>query len=195
MAKKNQLTKSDYLSQSDFKKLLNGLHEDKQYIWELYARISFCTALRSSDVLSLRWSDVINKNEIVKVEKKTRKTRRVPINNSIKNKIQNLYNILDCPNRNDLIFVSKITGRAMTIQYINNKTKAWKIRYKLTLGNFSTHTFRKTFGRYIYDSTENKSEALVILNSIFKHSSIDITKVYIGLREDEINSAFNLIQF
>jgi len=83
----------------------------------------------------------------------------------------------------------------MTIQYINNKTKAWKIRYKLTLGNFSTHTFRKTFGRYIYDSTENKSEALVILNSIFKHSSIDITKVYIGLREDEINSAFNLIQF
>jgi len=195
MAKKNQLTKSDYLSQSDFKKLLNGLHEDKQYIWELYARISFCTALRSSDVLSLRWSDVINKNEIVKVEKKTGKTRRVPINDSIKNKIQNLYNILDRPNRNDLIFVSKITGRAMTIQYINNKTKAWKIRYKLTLGNFSTHTFRKTFGRYIYDSTENKSEALVILNSIFKHSSIDITKVYIGLREDEINSAFNLIQF
>lgn len=44
MAKKNQLTKSDYLPMEDYKKLLYLLHKDRQYLWELYARLAFCTA-------------------------------------------------------------------------------------------------------------------------------------------------------
>ena len=36
MAKKNQLTKSDYLPMEDYKKLLYLLHKDRQYLWELY---------------------------------------------------------------------------------------------------------------------------------------------------------------
>ena len=53
MAKKNQLTKSDYLPMEEYKKLLRLLHKDRQYLWELYARLAFCTALRVSDILSL----------------------------------------------------------------------------------------------------------------------------------------------
>lgn len=54
--------------------------------------------------------------------------------------------------------------------------KEWKAKYKLDIENFSTHTFRKTFGRYVYDTSENKSEALLLLNRIFNHSNIEITK-------------------
>ena len=36
MAKKNQLTKSDYLPMEEYKKLLRLLHKDRQYLWELY---------------------------------------------------------------------------------------------------------------------------------------------------------------
>ena len=39
-----------------------------------------------------------------------------------------------------------------------------------------------------------KSEALLLLNRIFNHSNIEITKIYICIREDEINSIFDSIR-
>lgn len=194
MAKKNQLTKSDYLSMDELKKLLDKLHKDKQYIWELYARVSFCTALRASDVLSLTWADILNKGALTKTEKKTGKTRRIPFNLHTQDRIYELYMLLKRPNPAELIFSNKHTKKPFTIQYINRLAKQWKEKYQLNIANFSTHTFRKTFGRFVYDSNQNKSESLVLLNSIFSHSSIDITKVYIGLRDDEIKSVFASIK-
>ena len=46
MAKKNQLTKSDYLPMEEYKKLLRLLHKDRQYLWELYARLHCTTSIR-----------------------------------------------------------------------------------------------------------------------------------------------------
>lgn len=193
MAKKNQLTTSDYLQMSEYKKLLKKLHDDKKYIWELYARLAFCTALRASDVLSLTWADILHKSSITKTEKKTKKTRKIPLNDNVQTRIEELYIILKKPNPNGLIFQSPVTGLPYTIQYLNRIMKTWKDKYKIDIGNFSTHTFRKTFGRYVYDNSENKSESLLLLNRILNHSSIEITKVYICIREDEINSVFDSI--
>ena len=108
-------------------------------------------------------------------------------------RIEELYIILKKPNPNGLIFQSPVTGLPYTIQYLNRIMKTWKDKYKIDIGNFSTHTFRKTFGRYVYDNSENKSESLLLLNRILNHSSIEITKVYICIREDEINSVFDSI--
>ena len=190
MAKKNQLTKSDYLAMPELKKLLNGLHRDKKYIWGFYARLSFCTALRASDVLSLTWADIINRSYLVKTEKKTGKTRKIAFSERTQRYIDEAYLLMKKPNPNELIFKSKVTGEALTIQYINKIIKKWKDRYLINIGNFSTHTFRKTFGRYVYDTAKDKSNALLLLNQIFKHSTIEVTKVYIGLRQEEINSVF-----
>ncbi|MDC2299922.1 tyrosine-type recombinase/integrase [Bacteroides stercoris] len=195
MAKKNQLTKSDYLPMEDYKKLLYLLHKDRQYLWELYARLAFCTALRVSDILPLTWSDILHKGSLTKSEKKTGKVRKIPFNLNIQTRIEELYMLLKRPNPNELIFKSKFTGTSISPQYLNRIMKEWKIKYKLNIENFSTHTFRKTFGRYVYDTSENKSEALLLLNRIFNHSSIEITKVYICIRKDEINSIFDSIRF
>ncbi len=193
MAKKNQLTKSDYLPMPEFKKLLKELHKDKKYIWELYARISFCTALRCSDVLSLTWHDIINRCSLTITEKKTGKTRKIPFNLQTQDRIDEAYVLMKKPNPNELVFYNRKTRKPFTIQYINKLAKEWKEKYGLTIGNFSTHTFRKTFGRYVYDTSKDKSEALILVNSILNHSTIDVTKVYIGLRQDEVNSVFNSI--
>lgn len=174
----------------ELKKLLNGLHRDKKYIWEFYARLSFCTALRASDVLSLTWADIINRSYLVKTEKKTGKTRKIAFSERTQRYIDEAYLLMKKPNPNELIFKSKVTGEALTIQYINKIIKKWKDRYLINIGNFSTHTFRKTFGRYVYDTAKDKSNALLLLNQIFKHSTIEVTKVYIGLRQEEINSVF-----
>jgi len=190
MAKKNQLTKSDYLPVKELKRLLDRLHKDKQYMWELYARVSFCTALRISDVLSLTWADILHKGSLTKTEKKTGKTRRIPFSYRTQERFEELYLLMKRPNPAELIFKNKHTGLPFTSQYINRLAKEWKEKYELQISNFSSHTFRKSFGRYVYDNNENKSEALVLLNSIFSHSSINVTKVYIGLRDDEIKSVF-----
>nr|UVY05149.1 MAG: integrase family protein [Bacteriophage sp.] len=193
MAKKNQLTKSDYLPMSEFKKLLKELHKDKKYIWELYARLSFCTALRCSDVLSLTWHDIWNRCSLTVTEKKTGKTRKIPFNLQTQERIDEAYLLMKRPNPNELIFYNKKTRKTFTIQYINQMAKRWKEKYDLNIDHFSTHTFRKTFGRYVYDTSKDKSEALILVNSILNHSTIDVTKVYIGLRQDEVNSVFNSI--
>ena len=193
MAKKNQLTKRDYLPMSEFKKLLKELHKDKKYIWELYARLSFCTALRCSDVLSLTWHDIWNRCSLTVTEKKTGKTRKIPFNLQTQERIDEAYLLMKRPNPNELIFYNKKTRKPFTIQYINQMAKRWKEKYDLNIDHFSTHTFRKTFGRYVYDTSKDKSEALILVNSILNHSTIDVTKVYIGLRQDEVNSVFNSI--
>ena len=187
MAKKNQLTKSDYLPMEDYKKLLYLLHKDRQYLWELYARLAFCTALRVSDILPLTWSDILHKGSLTKSEKKTGKVRKIPFNLNIQTRIEELYMLLKRPNPNELIFKSKFTGTSISPQYLNRIMKEWKIKYKLNIENFSTHTFRKTFGRYVYDTSENKSEALLLLNRIFNHSSVEITKVYICISNTSVN--------
>ena len=106
MAKKNQLTTSDHLEYSEFEKLLSALHADKDYFWELYARLAFCTACRGGDILNFTWLDILDKEEATIVEQKTGKARRITFNKSVRNTIHKLWELLDKPNRNEFIFKS-----------------------------------------------------------------------------------------
>lgn len=195
MAKKNQLTTSDHLSYKDFEKLLEGLHKDKDYFWELYARMAFCTACRVSDVTKLKWKDVLNKPACVITEKKTGKTRRITFNQSVQKKIAELHRLMGCPDIDTYMFASRKTGQPITVQRINQKLKGFKYKYALHINNFSTHTFRKTFGRYVYETNHRSAESLLLLNKILNHSNIQVTKTYIGITQDEINSVFDSISF
>ncbi len=110
-------------------------------MWELYARLAFCTALRVSDILSLAWADILHKGSLTKIEKKTGKVRKIPFNLSIQTRIEELYILLKRPNPNELIFKSKFTGVSVSSQYLNRIMKEWKAKYKLDIEKFSTHTF------------------------------------------------------
>lgn len=195
MSRKNQLTTADHLSYSEYEKLLKCLHDDKEYIWEMYARLSFCTACRASDVLKFRWLDVIDKTETTVQERKTGKARIIKFNASVRQKLRSLWELLGCPNRALYIFENKHTGKPMTIQNINQQLKLMKCRYRINVGNFSTHTFRKTFGRYVYDKHGHSAESLILLNKILNHSNIQVTKAYIGITQDEINNIYDSIRF
>ena len=85
-------------------------------------------------------------------------------------------------------------GNPVSRQYLNVIVKLWKKKYSLELGNFSTHTFRKTFGRYVYEKMGRSQESLVYLNHIFRHTSIQTTMIYIGIRDDEVGGIFNSIE-
>lgn len=195
MAGRNQLTTSDYLSFSEYERLIDSLHKDENYFWEAYARISFCTACRASDVLNLRWCDILDKSETTVVEKKTGKPRTILFNKSVRKKIKELHALLGNPDTDNYVFQNNKTGRPITIQRVNQTLKELKRHYRLIIGNFSTHTFRKTFGRYVYEKNHRSAESLILLNMIFRHAEIDTTKTYIGITQDEINSVYNSISF
>ncbi len=187
---KGQLTTADYLPISEFHKLLNALEKDGEYLWETYCWLSFCTAFRASDVRTLQWKDVLNRQELVKVEQKTKKNRLVKFSRKSQEKTQHLYELQGCPDVNGLIFANPATGQPYSLVHINRLLKVFRVKYRLPIKAFSTHTFRKTFGRYVYETMGRTSEALVLLNQIFKHSNIDTTRRYIGLAQEDIDKVF-----
>ena len=63
-------------------------------------------------------------------------------------------------------------------------------------GNICTHSLRKTFGRQVYTMNgENAELALVKLMELFNHSSVSITKSYLGLRQEEILQTYDCLSF
>ncbi len=193
MAKKNQLTTSDHLPYDEFVRLLDCLHNDGEYRWEMFARLSFCTACRASDTLKFRWKDILGAASVTIVEQKTKKTRKIPFNPSVQKAFHDLWKLLDCPDKNDYIMPSPQGDKPLTIQFVNMKLKDFKFKYRLKIENFSTHTFRKTFGRFVYDSNNHSAESLILLNKILNHSSLQVTKTYIGITQEEVAGIYNSI--
>lgn len=193
MAKKNQLTTSDHLPYEEFVRFLDCLHRDGEYRWEMFARLSFCTACRASDTLRLKWKDILGVSSITIVEQKTKKVRRVPFNPSVQKSFHDLWKLMDCPDKNDYVMSSPHRDKPLTIQMVNRTLKTFKYKYGLQIENFSTHTFRKTFGRYVYDINNHSAESLILLNKILNHSSIQVTKTYIGITQEEVAGIYNSI--
>lgn len=191
---KGQLTTADYLPIVEYQRLLQGLEKDGLYLWEAYCWLSFCTGFRASDVRSLRWKDVLGKNELVRIEQKTRKSRLVKFNRNVQEKNTALYRQLGNPDTELYIFANPRTGQPYSLEHINRLLKTYRIRYRLPIKAFSTHTFRKTFGRYVYELLGRSAEALILLNQIFRHSDLETTRRYIGLAQEDIDKVFASIR-
>ena len=87
-------------------------------------------------------------------------------------------------------------GTVYTVQRINVMLKEIKKKYRLQIGNFSCHSLRKTFGRQVYNMNNDNSElALVKLMELFNHSSVSITKRYLGLRQEELLNTYDCLSF
>lgn len=192
MSKKGSITTADYLDYDEFKRLLECLTNDHKYLWAFYCLMSFCLGLRASDVRKLKWGDVLNKRSVIVTEKKTQKTKGIPIGQNTMEHISKMYEMEKHPKLCEYIFQGeKSNGKPVSIQYINRLTKIWKRKYHIKVGNFSTHTFRKTFGRYVYEKRNRSNEALLELNRIFRHQNLQTTMIYIGITDDNIYKVFD----
>ena len=142
MAKKGVLTKSDYLPYEEFLSTLEKLREDRLYWEELYFTIAFASALRVSDIRMLKWENVLNKNSIILIEKKTKKNREVRLNDETVSIIKELYTLMGKPSVNSYLFEG-YKNKPMGIWQINKRLKDVKDRYNLSIDHFSTHSFRQ----------------------------------------------------
>ena len=186
---------SDYMEWDVMLSLIRKLYRDKNYRISLLIGCGCFFGLRISDILTLTWEMLLSDNKFVLNEKKTGKRRVVKINADFQKHIQQCYKALNIKNDNEKCFISQ-KKTVFSTQRINVLLKQIKKQYNLKIEHFSTHTFRKTFGRKVYESSgEDANMALIKLSEIFNHSNISITKIYLGIREKELLETYDLLDF
>ena len=79
MSKKYSNTTADYLSWEQNLILIRKLFDDKNYKMSLLISMGSFWGLRISDLLRLRWEDVLDKDTFTLAEKKTGKPREIKI--------------------------------------------------------------------------------------------------------------------
>ena len=195
MSLKYSTTTADYLVWSDAMNLIRKLAKDENYKMSLLIALGCFTGLRISDILALRWEQILNTEEFSIIEKKTGKKRVLRLNPQLQQHILECYEHIQPIGMKAPILVSQ-KGTVFTIQRINVILKEIKRKYRLKVKNFSCHSLRKTFGRQVYNmNSENSELALVKLMELFNHSSLAITKRYLGLRQEEILETYDCLTF
>ena len=149
------------------------------------------SALRISDLLELKWKDVYNfkdenfKKHLITYEKKTGKETWIAINENARNGLQEYMKFLKKISGEDYIFKGKNNGGHLS------RSQAFLIikhaAGELNLENgISCHSMRKTFGYYAWKCGTPPA----VLMDIYNHSSYEITKRYLGIKQDDKDSVF-----
>jgi len=140
------------------------------------------TGLRISDILSLKVGQVRGKEHVTVKEQKTNKLREVvllPIMNEIEEYTKGRYD-------EEWLFPSRKGNKAIT------KVQAYRVLRKasetanLDHIQISTHTMRKTFGYWHYQTNKD----IAVLQEILNHADPSTTRRYIGITQDEIKATY-----
>ena len=146
------------------------------------------TALRISDLLRLRWSDVYDEKkqvfykEISLIEKKTGKTKTIALNKQILGALR-LY----LPHRRGKFIFASNRKEDKAI----SRVQAWRIIHAAVealgiAGKIACHSLRKTWGYHAW----NKGIPPVVIMTIYNHSSFKVTMRYLGIEQDDLNEAY-----
>ena len=196
MSIKGQNTTTTYMEWNDFISIITRLEKDENYKFCLLISIGVFTGLRISDLLTLTYSDLLNNETFTLREMKTKKQRSIKVNKDLKGIVSRIVSKSNITNLNQLIFINKYGTKSIDKSYVNVKLKELVKKYRLKLdGNVSTHTFRKTLGRRVMEVNNYSNESLVLLMELFGHSSMSITKRYLGIREQEIHNVYDSLTF
>ena len=191
---------ADALDWDEALSVIDRLNEDGKYRDALLICTGCNLGLRISDILQLKWYQLLDSDVLQITEKKTSKRRSIKVNTYLRAKARLAFDELCIEDKNRYIFVpwndnsgSRPYSRIRAHQILKEIQK----EYRLTSAKvFSTHSLRKTFGRRVW-LTENKrgrgDQALMLLSEVFGHSSTAITKRYLGIRQEEILSIYDQI--
>ena len=168
---------------------------DKRGETRNYVLISLCvhTALRISDILKLNCNDVYDfknrkiRKSITITESKTGKSKIVALNKAI---IRALSSYLPKANPNTPLILNDRTNKAISrIQaYRLIRTAAESINIPHTV---SCHSLRKTFGYHAWKSGTSPA----VIMEIYNHSSLAVTRRYLGVTQDDKNEVYINLKF
>lgn len=184
MALKGTITTSDCIDFDICKRVgLKLVTGDKTRIFGLYILTSIYTGLRMSDVLNIQWS-ILDNSTYTTREKKTGKAKTITLN-SVLIEILNKYK-----NNGDGGYIFKSQkGTVYSKQSINRLMKL-HFKNEANASNISSHSLRKSFGNRIYVSHGKTDGILHLLSEMFNHSSVNITRKYLGLKQEQYDNIY-----
>jgi len=152
------------------------------------------TALRISDLLRLRWEDVYDfekrrvRATINVTEKKTKKNKIIALNKSVISSLTLLAS--ENAQRGRFIIENAQTGKAISrIQaYRLIRAAAEALQFE---NRVSCHSLRKTFGYHAWKSGVSPA----VIMEIYNHSSLAVTRRYLGVTQDEKNAVYLGLDF
>lgn len=195
MALKGSFTTADALDWDEMVSLVHRLYRDGDYRMSLLIAIQCMWGLRIGDVLRLRWNQILNVGELAINEQKTGKRRFIKMNANLQKHIQDCYSALGSPDTMQPVFLSR-QNTTYSREWVNMKLKTYKIKYRLHLKNYSSHSHRKTFGKHVVEMAgANAEKALIKLSEIFSHSSCEVTRRYLGMKTEEISEVYTSLEF
>jgi integrase len=152
--------------------------------------IGINTNLRASDLVRISVGMVNDLNvgdELVLIEKKTEKERRISLNRDCIDTIQNLINSFKQPRKDDSQLFRGRQGdiKPIGVNYLVNK---W-VKIINLKGKYGAHSLRKTFG---YHMRVQHKVSIPILMQIFNHHSQKQTLDYLCVQPDEIKEVYML---
>ena len=189
MSQKGTITTSDYL---DFDRTLNKcikiLKTEKKFKIPFLVIVGINSGLRISDILTLKHKD-FQTNSIEIKEKKTNKYRKITINDNLKSAYKIFLSRLDEEPENDnFIFVSQ-KNSVFAVRSVNRELKEILSDNNGKL-NVSSHSLRKTFGRRVFQNNKESEKSLIFLSDMFNHSSVSLTRRYLGIRKEELENIY-----
>jgi integrase len=147
--------------------------------------IGINNGLRIGDILKLRVRDVqdLKPGDVLRVkEQKTGKENILLINKTTWKALKQYLDFYR-PDSAEYVFQSQKSGQPITVSYANQLIKGWCKKINL-IGNYGTHTLRKTFG---YIQRIQYGVGFELLCKRFNHSSPAVTMRYLGIEDKEVN--------
>ena len=195
MSLRNTKTTADYIPWDSAINVVHRLYKDKNYVMSLFVACGIFTGLRVTDLRALRWNQLLDGGVLTITEHKTKKERQIKLNPDFVEHVRQCYDAMGIKNPNEHCFLSQ-KKTVISIQWFNRLLKDVKKKYKLPCNHISCHALRKSFGRAIFEKSEENSEmALIKFSEVFGHSNTQITRRYLGLKTEEILSAYDLLSF
>jgi integrase len=157
---------------------------------EVMFTIGINSSLRISDLLSLTFGDVMDKNgrvaqDIALKERKTGKLKKIPLNKAIRDALTEYINSLGKIDPNMPLFPSRQGGSSIC---------RWRARQILSsagemvgLKRIGTHSLRKTFGYHVYQRTGGN---LGLVQKLLNHASSADTLRYIGIDREQMDNTY-----
>ena len=197
MSLKGQYTTADYLEWDVAMNLIRQLYRDGDYRMSVFWGCSCFLGLRYSDLSVLTWGQLLSSDTLSIIEKKTGKRRTIRINKGLQAHIKLCHDELGIIDDSQPYLLNRFGG-IQSIQMVNRLLKDIKVKYHIKMGNISTHSGRKTFGRHIVEMAGPNAEmALIKLAELFNHvgSGTSVTRRYLGLRQEELGEVYDSLQF
>jgi integrase len=173
------------------------LWSDRQMTLGFYIIFALNTGLRVGDILARRHNELATLragDHLTIQESKTRHhaghaARVIQMNKRVIDAYTYMVGKLTKEgkyNPSEYIFISQ-RGNPYRIPSLNTLLKE---TFAGVAKNISTHSLRKSFGRHVYERNGRTEDALVKLSEMFQHSSIAMTRKYLGLRQEELDDIY-----